>query len=488
MKYINNIILLIILSWSTTLMAQERYFDEIFDNVKVTSDITYATNITVITGAPAPQELKLDIYEPEGDPVTARPLIIMFHSGNFLPYPVNQSTNGTKTDNAVVSMAERLAKMGYVVASATYRLGWNPLASSQAERVSLLINAAYRGVQDANTSVRFFKKTADVDGNPYKIDPDRIVLWGFGTGGYISMNTAVLDVYEKTLIPKFIGVDTSGNPRPMVISQISGDPQGAVTAPINIANHAGYSSSFQLSVNLGGAIGDTSWIDPGMVPMISYQVPTDPFAPYTEGIVIVPGVNLPVVEVQGSYLVQQLANAYGNNDAFVAANLDDVYTQTADSRNDGYEGLFPFLTSFPLDSAPWDWWDATNINNANGLMTNPDMSFAKAMLYADSIIGYFAPRAYVVLNLATSVDETILPDAELKAMPNPAHSEILVATTSAEPIREITLMDVNGKVVKSYRNVDNQYFTVHRNDLSAGVYMLHARLDKGVITKKIIFQ
>ena len=273
------------------------------------------------------------------------------------------------------------------------------------------------------------------------------------------MNTAALDVYEKTLIPKFIGVDTSGNPRPMVIAQISGDPQGAVTAPINIANHAGYSSSFQLSVNLGGAIGDTSWIDPGMVPMISYQVPTDPFAPYTEGIVIVPGVNLPVVEVQGSYLVQQLANAYGNNDAFVAANLDDVYTQTADSRNDGYEGLFPFLTSFPLDSAPWDWWDATNINNANGLMTNPDMSFAKAMLYADSIIGYFAPRAYVVLNLATSVDETILPDAELKAMPNPAHSEIMVATTSAEPIREITLMDVNGKVVKSYRNVDNQYFT-----------------------------
>src|SRR5690606_25883556 len=97
-----------------------------------------------------------------------------------------------------------------------------------------------------------------------------------------------------------------GNPRPMVLTQLSGDPQGTVAAPLNNPNHAAYSSSFQMSVNLGGAIGDTAWVDPGMVPMISYQVPTDPFAPYTQGIVIVPVVNLPVVEVQGSYLVQLL--------------------------------------------------------------------------------------------------------------------------------------------------------------------------------------
>lgn len=495
MKYFNSFFSLVFLCCSINAIAQDRYLEEVFNEVKVTSDITYGNNLSIITvpitGMPFLQALKVDIYEPENDDITQRPLIIMFHTGNFLPHPDNQGTGGTKTDLTVVGMAERLAKMGYVVASATFRLGWNPIAPDQPTRVNTLINAAYRGVQDANTSIRFFKKTVAEDGNPYGVDPDRITLWGFGTGGYITLNTAVLDVYEKTLIPKFIGQDDMGNPRPMVLTALSGNPQGTTQGAINIPNHVGYESDFQLCVNLGGAMGDTSWLDPGMVPMISFQVPSDPFAPYTEGIVIVPGLNLPVVEVQGSYLVQQLANAYGNNDVFVNANINDVYTQVANSRNDGYEGLFPFPRAFPLDSSPWDWWDpATNVNHANGILTNPDMSFDKAMLFADSIIGYFAPRAYVALDLATliSVEENILPDAELKAMPNPAHSQILVATTSAEPIREITMMDINGKVVKSYRNVDNQYFTVHRNDLAAGVYMLHARLDKGVITKKIIFQ
>ena len=43
--------------------------------------------------------------------------------------------------------------MGYVVASIDYRTGWNPLAATQSERTYQLINAAYRGVQDARTAL-----------------------------------------------------------------------------------------------------------------------------------------------------------------------------------------------------------------------------------------------------------------------------------------------------------------------------------------------
>src|SRR5690606_34382473 len=136
-------------------------------------------------------------------------------------------------------------------------------------------------------------------------------------------------------------------------------------------------SDFALSVNLGGAIGDTSWMEPGLQPMISYQVPSDPFAPYVEGIVVVPGLGLPVVEVQGAYLVQLLANQYGNNNVFIDANIDDVYTTVANSRNDGYEGLYPMPReeNNENDSSPWDWWSPDNTNHNNGLQTNPDMSF-----------------------------------------------------------------------------------------------------------------
>src|SRR5690606_24723066 len=85
--------------------AQVRFLEEVFTDVQVTSDIPYATNITVITGSPTPQTLLLDVYEPEGDGDTKRPLIIMFHTGNFLPHPQNQGTGGLKTDSTVVGMA-----------------------------------------------------------------------------------------------------------------------------------------------------------------------------------------------------------------------------------------------------------------------------------------------------------------------------------------------------------------------------------------------
>ena len=73
------------------LNAQERYQDEIFSEVTVTSDVTYGTNISIISiilGAsetPLPEDMKMDIYEPVGDDATERPVVIITHRGDFLP-------------------------------------------------------------------------------------------------------------------------------------------------------------------------------------------------------------------------------------------------------------------------------------------------------------------------------------------------------------------------------------------------------------------
>ena len=137
-----------------------RYIDEIFDEVQVTSDVQYGTNITILPALqglpPAAEALMLDIYEPVGDTETERPLFLFFHSGNFLPPMVNGGTQGTRTDNTVVEICERFARMGYVTAAVSYRLGWNPTAGTQEERTLQLIQAAYRGVQDSRTAVPFF--------------------------------------------------------------------------------------------------------------------------------------------------------------------------------------------------------------------------------------------------------------------------------------------------------------------------------------------
>ncbi len=87
-----------------------------------------------------------------------------------------------KEDSVLVEICTDLAKRGFVAASVSYRAGWNPIAPTQEQRVFGLINAAFRGIQDARTAVRFFRATAD-GGNPYGINTSKIGVWGDGKGG-----------------------------------------------------------------------------------------------------------------------------------------------------------------------------------------------------------------------------------------------------------------------------------------------------------------
>jgi len=418
MKRISTIIVLSLM-WCCNVNAQ-RYLEEIFTDVTVTSNVTYGMNATVlyysVLGEAVPEALKMDVYEPTGDTETDRPLILYFHTGNFLPTPQNGSPLGKRDDLNVVEMCTRLAKMGYVVASCDYRLGWNPVASTQDERVYTLINAAYRGVQDCRTAIRYFRMTEATMSDPYGIDPNRVCVWGQGTGGYIAFAAATIDEYTDIAIPKFThDVEVAPGtiiPLPMVLEPVNGNiygtsvginPQNGDT--LSYINHEGYSSSFNVMVNMGGALGDSSWVDAGDPPMISFHAPTDPFAPYDIGTVIVPGFLLPVVEVSGSYNAQMHASALGLNEVFHAADdAGDVYTTQANLYNDGYYGLYPLNRpeGMEADSSPWDWWNSDNPNNANGLASNPDMSMAKGMLFHDTIQGYAAPRIMCALELPGS--------------------------------------------------------------------------------------
>src|SRR5205085_5162516 len=82
-----------------------RYDQEIFSSVNITSNVNYGSNTTA---GGATQVLKLDVYEPDGDNLSVRPLIIWVHGGSFIA--------GTKNDIDVTSLCEHFAKRGYVCA------------------------------------------------------------------------------------------------------------------------------------------------------------------------------------------------------------------------------------------------------------------------------------------------------------------------------------------------------------------------------------
>lgn len=486
------------------LQAQNRrYFDEIFTDVTVQTNVTYAVNATVLfvgqAGQALPQALKMNVYSPAGDTETDRPLVIILHSGNFLPPTFNGGCTGTINDADNIELATRLAKMGFVAAVADYRLGWNPVATTQTERVYTLINAAYRGVQDSRACIRYFRKDVATNGNSFGVDPDKITLWGFGTGGYITLASATLDTITDTYIPKFLTANG-----PMVFEPVNGNVDGTTVGitfqgypwplvgdTLNYPNHVGYSSDYALSVNAGGAMGDISWLQAGEIPIISYHVPADPFAPCGTGIVNVPQPPLPVVEVMGSCVVQPAANDFGNHDIWVNANFNDPLSQYVRSINGNLEGFFPFLQP-AANSGPWAF---ANTLEPYGVMgSNCDTSRTDASAFLDSMITYFAPRACAVLGLSNdcqlgvSTKNINAAEVGMLASPNPAEESFLLQSNAAFTMQHIELVDISGRIVRTYRDVNTSQFQVQRAGLAPGLYFARVTFQEGIATQKVILR
>ncbi len=502
--------------------AQTRYVDEIFNDVSVSPPTPLASNYTILQFIATQglkgmirQPLVAQFYKPVGDTETNRPLIIYIHTGNFFPYPANGSCSGTLGDSSNVEIAKRLAKRGYVVAVVNYRQGWNPFDMNELIRRYFLINAAYRGKQDMSTYVRFFKRSVKELGNPHGIDADKITLWGQGTGGYLSLAAAYLNTYAEIVTApggKFL-LPTPNGVIPMILEQYNGNinatgPITTVDAQYNalsrlpigdtlcIPNHVAsadgtpYSSTFALAVNMGGALGDSSWINEGEIPMISFHVDTDPFAPCGTDILNVPTPTGPqaVVEVTGSCGVAKIIERKGLNNKFKTIRADkDPMAATNPS---GFPGYYEFRGTPANSSSPWEWAkDATTSSGATGCNTDA----ASAKRYIDTIMAYFVPRACVGLNLPCSalVSSTKnLNDIQvgLVLAPNPATLNVNISVNEKSPIKTVTVMDITGRVITVANNINATYYTIQRGNLNNGLYLVKIDFEKGSLTKKVIFE
>ena len=479
-----------------------RYLDDVFTDVAVQENVIYGINATI---APRlflgdtearPRPLNADVYTPMGDTETERPLIILLHTGNFLPPAANGGCGGTVKDNDMVNFATRLAKKGYVVAVADYRIGWNPVDPVQANRVFFLINAAFRGVQDSRTAVRYFKKTVAEDNNPFGVDPNKIAIWGFGTGGYISYGSAFLDVVEDTYVPKFFAGAV-----PMVVREINGNvdgttvgiaPEGYPGLPAGdtlcYPNHVNYSSEFQLGIAAGGANGEDSWIDEGDVPFIGFHVRTDPFAPCETGVLTVPPpANLAIVEVSGACVTLPLAEAAGLNDVFDVNFIDDV--SVAAENAGGGLGFYPFTSDDPTESAPWNF-----ATSEDPYGTNPavpcETEAVETQIVVDTMMAFATPRICLALGLGCDLSSVSTKNIEaaqvdLKVMPNPASIE--VRFEAKENIQSIYVYDLTGRLVKAHADINDLQFTMPRHNLANGLYVAQVRFENGFVNQKLSF-
>lgn len=218
----------------------QRYKTKIFTSADTTFDITYgaAKDYQGVN-----QDLKLDFFEPSGDVLEKRPLIIYIHGGGF--------TSGDKNILHILAICDNMAKRGYAVASLNYRLDPNfDIYNSNTDRRAMI-----DAMHDAKAAVRFFRKNA----NQYKIDTSFIVIGGESAGGATSMLVSYVDEQsELASYPMANPNNIEGN---------SGNP--------------GYSSDVDFTMCLCALLLDTNAINTGDDPLLWVHGTDDSFVPYS---------------------------------------------------------------------------------------------------------------------------------------------------------------------------------------------------------------
>ena len=224
-----NLLSLILLSISIFSYGQcnGRYQTEIFNTVSV-STVNYSDVYNDFFH-------KMDIYTPDGDTVTNRPVILYLHGGAFYA--------GEKGSVDCVDFCTSYAKKGYVAISANYRLAANALTFLFYNDIQYI--TVLKAVADIKAAVRYLRKD-HANGNSLGIHPEGIFLGGYSAGAVLAIHMSYIDSISD--------LPTSPLDVQALVSNIGGTLDGD-------AGNDGYSSEIGGIVSFAGGINDLAWVD-----------------------------------------------------------------------------------------------------------------------------------------------------------------------------------------------------------------------------------
>ncbi len=217
-----------------------RYRDQVFPSLFIQRNIVYQPHIT---NGRKERYYKLDLYQPLGDTIPKRPLIIWIHGGGF--------KFGTKRSAGTPLWSKTFAQRGYVCAAVNYRLSKkHPLA-----RFSDLLAGCYDAVEDVQQAIAFFKQHSQ----QYRIDTNRIILAGNSAGAMVAIQSVYSSCYDLAHLAKLSDTLTASQ-------------------RCNVAG-------VKAVVNCWGAIFDTTWLQHTRIPIVSIHGEKDKIVPYDRTLV-----------------------------------------------------------------------------------------------------------------------------------------------------------------------------------------------------------
>ncbi len=249
-----------------------RYKQPVFANVQKTS-LTYATAISQIGQTVT---LVMDVYEPQGDTTSQRPVVVLAHGGSFI--------FGDKTD--MTRWCQLLAQRGYVAASIQYRL-YPVFVLGYPDSVAIM-DAAFKAVGDMKAAVRYFREDA-ATANKFRADVQHIFIGGYSAGAVAALHAAYLD--STDVVPGFIQNIVNAN--------------GGLNGNAGSASNQSYSSAASAVISMSGGLYRREWIGDGDMPMASIHGTADGTVPFLSGL----AANIAYLE--GSGLLHQRAQQVG---------------------------------------------------------------------------------------------------------------------------------------------------------------------------------
>ncbi len=393
----------------------DRFFNQVFNDYTETTNITYGENIDYLG---INTQLLLDVYQPVGDAETSRPLIILVHGGSFV--------GGSKDGADVTSLAADFAKMGYVVASINYRLGINIFIALEISATEAVV----RGYHDAKAAVRFFRKDVAENGNTYNINPEEIYMAGVSAGGFVALHNAYMD--DLSEIPSVIDQSLPG---------LGGGLEGT-------SGNDGYDSEVKAIVNIAGAIGDTTWMQPNDQPILSFHGTGDTVVPFGSDMLQLAGFD--VIQVDGSSSIHEKADELGLTNCF------EIYEG---------QGHVPHVDNVA-------YYDTTRSIMSNFLgslvcpLTELDCEYREVELNVDQL----------------ATNELV------QVFPNPASSLLTIrATAFKNENAQLQLFNTGGVLVKDV-TLKGGELQMNVEDLASGVYVIHITGDNRIISERLVIE
>jgi hypothetical protein len=195
----------------------------------------------------------------------------------------------------------------------------------------------------------------------------------------------------------------------------------------------------------------------------------------------------------------------GINNKINSGIYNDAITARGLAITGGVKNLYPFISNFPAEGSPWEWWDRATVQAINfpsagagrnadslAMLTNPFMSATRAKAYIDTIAQFISPRIAVQFDLlpTSSVNEVTNVSGLLGVFPNPAKENVTVSMDKNQAVMsQINIFDITGKLVLTQNTASVHEVVLNTENLTKGIYLVNVKLANGAsATKRLAIQ